>query len=114
MQNHFMPLDCELNFSAIPRKYLYPDETFYASRRAFYAISSNGVVSLIVGAKTQKLAEMCALSLINEYVSRARRAGPFLILNYDVACKCCSAQVDLAAALRLCFTQHRISRILLN
>lgn len=44
MQNHFMPLDCELNFSAIPRKY------FVSGRNILYIVSNVCVIAkTIVG-----------------------------------------------------------------
>lgn len=58
-----MPLDCALNFPAVPGKYLY--ETYAAAQTV------------------QKLDE--------------RVPRPFLILNYDVACKCCFAKVHFSS-----------------
>lgn len=105
MQNHFMPPDCELNFSAIPRKY-FVSETFYTSSRASFVLLQkrlSGSWSLIANLKFKKIRD--TLKLVKKYVPRGE-TRPFLLLNYDVACKCCFAKYALTCSYFMSLLHH--------
>lgn len=110
MQNHFMPRDCELNFSAIPRKY------FVSGRNILYIVASvvcviakAGSWSLIANLKFKKT----TLSLQRNMFPAVKHDHSYsLIMMSRVSAVLRSTLSSNMLVLHVAFTPHRISRIL--
>lgn len=48
MQNHFMPPDCELNFSAIPRKYFVSERNILYIAAGVVCVIAKTIVGIVI------------------------------------------------------------------